>query len=177
MNPIQRTKNWIESFVINYNLCPFAKKPFIQDKIRYVLYEGTDLEELTALLEKELLFLENTSKTAVETTFLITPDLFEDFYFYLDYLELANDLIFALNLEGVLQIASFHPDYQFGGTEKTDVTNYTNRSPLPLLHLLREDSLAEALAHYEEPESIPERNMEMMRKLGLERVLGMMNDE
>ena len=98
-NYLDTTKRWIERLVIGLNLCPFAKKPFVQDRIRYVVFEGKDLEKLLELVQKELIFLKNSPKTAVETTFLITPDLFEDFYFYLDYLELANDLIFALHLK------------------------------------------------------------------------------
>ena len=162
---ITTTKKWIETFVIQHNLCPFAKKPFLQNTIRYELYEGTDREELGIILQNECLFLKNTPKSSTETTILIIPNALNDFNKYLDYLDFANRLIFALRLDGVLQIASFHPDYQFDGTTKEDVTNYTNRSPFPLLHLLREESVEAALAHYEEPENIPEKNMETMRRL------------
>ena len=164
-NYIQETKNWIDSFVIQYNLCPFAKKPFVQDTIRYVIYEGEDWEELGLILQKELGNLEKTPKNTTETTIIIIPAALSDFNDYLDYLAFANRLIFALRLDGVLQIASFHPDYQFAETEYSDVTNFTNRSPFPLLHLLREESVEQALAHYDEPESIPEKNMETMRRL------------
>ncbi len=163
---IQQTIDWIANFVIQLNLCPFARKPFQQEKIRYVLYEGTDLEELTLLLLKELNHLASTPAKKIETTFIIHPHLLQDFYAFNDYLEVTNHLIFAARLEGVLQIASFHPDYQFEGVEKDDVTNYTNRSPYPMLHLLREASIEYALEHYENPEGIPERNMEVMRSLG-----------
>ena len=159
------TKNWINDFVIHYNLCPFAKKPFVQNTIRYALYEGVDWEELGLLFQREATFLENTPNSSTETTIIIVPNALNDFNDYLDFLAFANRLIFALRLEGELQIASFHPDYQFDGTEKMDVTNYTNRSPFPLFHLLKEDSVEQALAHYEEPESIPERNMETMRRV------------
>lgn len=159
------TKDWINNFVIRYNLCPFAKKPFVQDTIRYALYEGTDWEDLALLFQKEATFLKNSSNSSTETTIIIIPHALNDFNDYLDFLAFANRLIFALRLDGVLQIASFHPDYQFDGTEKMDVTNYTNRSPFPLLHLLREESVTQALAHYDEPESIPERNMETMKRV------------
>ena len=171
MNPyILKSKKWIASFVISLNLCPFAKKPFVNAKIRYVLFEKGNLEDLSLLLEKELLFLTATSPKEVETTFLIHPNHLKDFYIYLDFLDIANQLIFALHLEDVIQIASFHPDYQFAGTTFDDVTNYTNRSPYPMLHLLREESITKALASYDEPEAIPERNKETMRRLGLEKI-------
>jgi len=159
------TKNWINDFVIRYNLCPFAKKPFVQNTIRYALYEGTDWEELALLFQTEATFLENAPNSSTETTIIIIPNALNDFNDYLDFLAFANRLIFALRLDGLLQIASFHPDYQFDGTKKMDVTNYTNRSPFPLLHLLREESVEQALEHYEEPDTIPERNMETMRRV------------
>ncbi len=162
---IEQTKSWIASFVIQHNLCPFAKKPFVQDTIRYVVYEGEDWEELGLVVQKELEYLEKTPKNTTETTIIIIPTALSDFNDYLDYLAFANRLIFALRLDGVVQIASFHPDYQFAETAHSDVTNLTNRSPFPLLHLLREESIEEALEHYDEPESIPERNMETMRRL------------
>lgn len=162
---IEQTKNWIESFVIQYNLCPFAKKPFVQDTIRYVVYEGEDWEELGLIVQNELEYLEKAPKNTTETTIIIIPNALNDFNDYLDYLAFTNRLIFALRLDGVVQIASFHPDYQFAETEHPDVTNLTNRSPFPLLHLLREESIEQALEHYEEPESIPDRNMETMRRL------------
>lgn len=164
-NYIADTKKWIETFVIQHNLCPFAKKPYLQNTIRYEIYEGTDWEELGIRFQNEALYLKNTPKSTTETTILIIPNALNDFNDYLDFLAFANRLIFALRLDGVLQIASFHPDYQFDGTTKEDVTNFTNRSPFPLLHLLRAESVEGALAHYAEPESIPERNMETMRRL------------
>ena len=164
-NYVATTKNWINTFVIRHNLCPFAKKPYLQNTIRYEVYEGTDWEELGIILQNESLYLKNTPKSTVETTVLIIPNALDDFNDYLDFLAFANRLIFALNLDGVLQIASFHPDYQFYGTAKEDVTNKTNQAPFPLLHLLREESVAAAVAHYTEPASIPERNVETMRQL------------
>ncbi len=164
-NYVEVTKKWIETFVIQHNLCPFAKKPYLQNTIRYEVYEGMDWEELGIILQNECLYLKNSPKSTVETTILIIPHALNDFNDYLDFLAFANRLIFALRLDGELQIASFHPDYQFDGTTKEDVTNHTNRSPFPLLHLLREESVEVALAHYSEPESIPKRNMETMRQL------------
>ena len=165
MDYLQHTKDWIQTFVIQYNLCPFAKKPFVQNKINYTLYEGSELEDLGVLLQRELLFLEKAPINEIETTIMILPNILNDFNDYLSFLAFANRLIFALRLEGVLQIASFHPNYQFDGTTKEEVTNKTNQAPFPLIHLLRESSVEEALAHYDEPESIPERNMETMRRV------------
>ena len=162
---IAQIKEWIESFVIRYNLCPFARKVFIQDKIRYTTYVGNDLTDLANSFQDELLFLKRVSAQKVDTSFIILPHVLEDFSDYLDFIELANDLIFALDLRDYFQIASFHPDYQFAGTSYEDVTNYTNRSPYPLLHLLREESISEALLNYENPADIPARNMERMRQV------------
>ena len=176
MKIIQQTKNWITSFVVQLNLCPFAAYPFNNNTIKYVVYEGQDLIELIDLLEKELIFLTKKPVSEVETTLIIHPELLNDFYDYIDFLDIVNQRIFALDLEGVLQIASFHPDYQFGGTEKEDVTNYTNRSPYPMLHLLREDSIEVALESYENPAEIPERNMETMARLGKAKLVEMLKD-
>ena len=162
---IQTVKNWIANFIIQYNLCPFAKKPFVQNKISYIVYESEDLEELATILQQTFTDLQTISRSSLETTIIILPNLLQNFNDYLAFLEVANRLIFALRLEGIIQIASFHPNYQFAGTNKEDVTNYTNRSPFPLIHLLREDSVTEAVTHYEDIEEIPERNMELMRQL------------
>ena len=168
---IQATKKWIANFVIHYNLCPFAKKPFVQNTIRYVVYEGIDIPTLAKLVQQELIHLNQTTSTTTETTLIIIPHLFGNFIEYLDFLEVANRLIFALRLEGEIQIASFHPNYQFADSEAQEVTNYTNRSPFPMIHLLKEASIEEALKYYEHPDKIPERNMELMRKLRKEGIL------
>ena len=175
MEIIQNTRKWISNFVVKLNLCPFAKYPLENDKIRYVVYEGTDLEELLKLCKKETEFLLAAEAEVLETTFLIHPNVLIDFYTYNDFLTIVNQLIFALDLEGVIQIASFHPDYQFAGTTTEDVTNYTNRSPYPMLHLLREDSIAQVLATYKQPELIPIKNMEKMRQLGKEEIVKMVD--
>ena len=171
MNFIEITRKWIASFVVRYHLCPFAKHPLVNDTIRFVVYEGTEEEELIRCLKEELEQLSTGSPTVAETTFLIHPNILNNFYSYNDFLTIADQLIFALDLEGILQIASFHPRYQFGGTTEEEVTNYTNRSPFPMLHLLREESVEVALDHYEDAESIPEKNMETMRKLGKDKLL------
>ena len=175
MNFIEITRKWIASFVVRYHLCPFAKHPLVNDKIHYVVYEGTDIEELISYLKEALEMLSKESPSVVETTFLIHPNILNNFYSYNDFLTIADQLIFALDLEGILQIASFHPKYQFGGTTEEDVTNYTNRSPFPMLHLLREESVEAALENYEDAESIPEKNMDTMQKLGKDKLLTILN--
>ena len=121
-------------------------------------------------MEKELKLLQNVPLSEIETTFLIHPYLFNDFFAYNDFLGIADHLIFALRLEGIIQIASFHPDYQFADTEKEAVDNYTNRSPYPMLHLLREDSVTKAVEGYGDTEKIPLRNSKTLQDLGLEQV-------
>ena len=123
---------------------------------------------LTVPTESQVLLVDKSD--AIETTLLIHPQVLQDFYQYIDFLEAADELLVDMDLEGVYQVASFHPDYQFGGTEPDDVENYTNRSPYPMLHLLREDSLSQAIDNYPEVDLIPERNIECMNEQGLEKM-------
>lgn len=162
----QVTKNWIELLVIGYNLCPFAKLPFVQDRIRYRLTDASEQEELAGILVQEAIFLSEADPEVVETTLIIHPGMLNEFNDYLDFLARAEWLLQQSGLEGVIQVASFHPEYQFEGTEMEAPENYTNRSPYPMLHLLREESIESALRHYEHPEKIPERNIGTMRRLG-----------
>ena len=140
--------------MIGLNLCPFAKGPQVRGLVRYVVSTATDNAELQAALREELTYLANISPTQVETTLLIHPQVLGDFLDYNDFLALADDTIADLDLTGVLQVASFHPDYQFAGTASHDITNATNRAPWPTLHLLREASIEHALAAFPDPESI-----------------------
>jgi len=167
---IEATKHWLEKIVVGLNLCPFARLPFSGGRIRYISHEGTDIVQLATLMVQEAQHLIRTPAAEVETTLIILPYALPDFMDYLDFLEEAEWLIRENGLEGLIQVASFHPDYQFEGTEKEAPENYTNRSPYPMLHLLREESVERALEHYENPESIPERNIERMRELGVEGV-------
>lgn len=166
---ITDTKNWIEKMVIGLNLCPFAKQPFRANKIRYVVVEGT-LEDLVAALVKEMKMLVVTEAKEIETTLIIHPYLLTDFYDYNDFLGIADAILEQELLEGIVQIASFHPKYQFAGTKPEAAENYTNRSPYPMLHLLREASLEQVLEHYPEPELIPERNVALLNNLGLAKI-------
>ncbi|NJN78569.1 MAG: DUF1415 domain-containing protein [Saprospiraceae bacterium] len=154
--------------VIGLNLCPFAKPVFIKNQIKFVISEAKNPTELTQHFLQELNFLTGIEGDDTETTILVHPFVLQDFGHYLDYLDYANDLIYQAGLEGTFQIASFHPDYQFEGTEPTDIENYTNRSPFPMLHILREDTLEKAIKTYPDVEDIPANNIEKLKELGLE---------
>ncbi|MBL4650865.1 MAG: DUF1415 domain-containing protein [Aureispira sp.] len=161
---IQQTKNWIEKVVIGLNFCPFAKREVLRDTIRYVVSEKTNLEEVLLEFIEELKFLDTNDST--ETTLLIYPTLFADFGNYLDLVAMGQDFLRQLDYLGVYQLASFHPQYQFGGTAADDASNFTNRSPYPTLHLLREERLENALEHYDAPEDIPEQNIKVAEEQG-----------
>ena len=161
------TKRWIEHAVIGLNLCPFAKAVFSKNQIRYVVSDATTPDDVAAHLHRELEWLAEASAEAVDTTLLILPHVFSDFLDFNDFLEVADDMVEALELDGILQVASFHPSFQFEGTEADDITNYTNRSPYPTLHLIREASIDRAVEAFPEAEMIYERNMETLRTLGI----------
>jgi hypothetical protein len=163
---IAETRAWVRRAVIGLNLCPFARAVDAKDQIRYVFSDATDPETLLATLVIELQRLADTDPALVDTTMLIHPRVLGDFEDFNDFLELADAAVEDLDLDGVLQVASFHPRFQFADTEPDDVTNATNRSPYPTLHLLREDSVDRAVAAFPEAEAIFERNMETLDKLG-----------
>jgi len=163
---IEATRLWLERAVIGLNLCPFAKAVHVRGQIRWVLSDVTTPEALLATLGEELLWLRDTRADDVDTTLLIHPQVLTDFLEYNDFLETADALVESLGLDGVLQVASFHPDYQFAGSAPDDVENFTNRSPYPTLHLLREDSVSRAVEAFPDPDVIVERNVETLRKLG-----------
>lgn len=173
---IEETKHWLEKIVVGLNLCPFARLPFLAGWVRYVVYEGADVVRLAELLVREARYLVRSPVSEVETSLLILPDALPDFLDYLDFLEEAEWLVRENGLEGIVQVASFHPDYQFAGTAPEAPENYTNRSPYPMLHLLREESIERALERYADPEKIPERNIEKMRELGVEGVKRLMEE-
>ena len=168
MTPIEQTRHWLEQAVIGLNLCPFAKAVHTKGQIRWVESSATDVQGLMADLVHELQLLAAADPEAVDTTLLVHPQVLGDFLDYNDFLDLADAALEELGLEGVLQIASFHPQYQFEGTEPDDAENLSNRSPHPTLHLLREDSVDRAVAAFPEAESIYEKNIETLRALGAE---------
>jgi hypothetical protein len=171
---IADTRRWIETLVIGLNLCPFARRVFAGGLIRYAVTPATDAEALRAELADELKLLASTPIDRTETTLLIHPHTLPDFLDYNDFLSDADQLVDELGLRGVIQIASFHPRYQFAGTRPDDVENYTNRSPHPMLHLLREDSVSAVNQNEDAVAGIPERNVATLRALGLKRVREML---
>jgi hypothetical protein len=167
-DPVALTRRWLERAVIGLNLCPFAKAVVAREQVRFVLSDATTPEALLAELGEELLRLRDTPAEQIDTTLLIHPQVLDDFLDYNDFLDDADALVEALALEGVLQVASFHPDYQFAGSAPDDVENFTNRAPYPILHLLREDSVARAVAAFPDPDAIVERNIETLRGIGVD---------
>jgi hypothetical protein len=163
---IAETRAWVRRAVIGLNLCPFARAVDVKDQIRYVHSDATDAETLLATLVAELQRLADTDPELVDTTMVIHPGVFADFEDFNDFLELADAAVDELELDGVLQVASFHPRFQFADTDPDDITNATNRSPYPTLHLLREESVDRAVAAFPEAEAIFERNMAALEKLG-----------
>ncbi len=163
---IAATTAWVERAVIGLNLCPFAKAVHVKQQIRYVVCRAGTPEDLLASLMAELRFLADCVPDATDTTLLIHPFVFDDFLDYNDFLDVADAALMELELEGELQIASFHPRYQFAGTDADDITNYTNRAPYPTLHLLREASVARAVVAFPEAGDIYGKNIETLRELG-----------
>jgi hypothetical protein len=162
---VDETRKWLKNVVIGLNLCPFARAVYDAGRIRYVVSDAVNAEALLAQLADELRLLRTLDPATTETTLLIHPRVLGDFLEYNDFLDLADEALEELELDGVFQIASFHPCYQFEGTEPDDVTNHTNSSPYPMLHILREASVERAIADYPDADRISERNIETMRRL------------
>ena len=163
---IAATTTWLERAVIGLNLCPFAKAVHVKRQIRYVVSMATTPEALADELVRELEYLAEANAEVVDTTLLIHPNVLQDFLDFNDFLEVADGIVEELELDGVLQVASFHPQFQFENTELDDITNYTNRSPYPTLHLLREDSVERAVAAFPEELEIASANIATLEKLG-----------
>lgn len=165
---INSVRKWVESFVVELNLCPFVKRELMNNRVRFAVTNAETVEHLLESLLAEFELLNN--QLSIETTLLIHPHALQDFYEYNEFLSLADHLLVEMKLEGVYQIASFHPNYQFGGTDPADIENYTNRSPYPMLHLLREESLEKAIANYLDVDQIPIRNVELMNSIGQDKL-------
>jgi len=163
---IAATREWLEKAVIGLNLCPFAKAVYVKNQVRIVVSGAKHLDGLLEDLDRELDFLAAADPEDVDTTLLIHPTLLPDFLDFNDFLQLVDAAVEEHELEGVIQVASFHPQFQFEGTEPDDMGNFTNRSPFPTLHLLREASIERAVAAFPEAETIFERNIETLEKLG-----------
>ncbi len=165
---VQDMQRWLERAVIGLNLCPFAKSVHVKGQVHYVVSLATDPQTLRAELVRELAALHASDPELRDTTLLMAPRCLQDFLDFNDFLAEAEAALAELDLEGVLQIASFHPQFQFAGTAPDDITNYTNRAPYPTLHLLREASIDRAVQAFPEAETIFEKNMQTLEQLGHE---------
>lgn len=163
---IAHTKHWLEKAVIGLNLCPFAKAPYNKGQVRITVSHAKHLDGFLEDLDRELQHLLATSPDELATTLLIHPHLFDDFLLFNDVTELADQAILDNQVEGILQIAPFHPAFQFEGTNINDVSNYTNRSPYPTLHLIREDDIARAAQVFPDASVIFERNIRLLEEMG-----------
>ena len=165
---LNQTRYWLEKAVIGLNLCPFAKAVYVKNQVRLVVSHARHADDLLEELDRELDLLVATPATEIDTTLLIHPTLFEDFLDFNDFLEIAEGVVDEHELDGVVQLASFHPKFQFDGTGPDDIGNYTNRAPFAMLHLLREDSVEKAVEAFPEAESIFEQNIATLEKIGPE---------
>jgi uncharacterized protein len=166
MNAIEETRRWLERAVIGLGLCPFAKAVHVKNQIRYVVSEATSTDALAEDFVRELAFLREVDPIVVDTTLLIHPHVLNDFLDYNDFLDVADALIEKQGMRGEIQVASFHPAYQFADADADDIANCTNRSPYPTLHLLREASVSRAVAAFPEAESIYKKNILTLRAMG-----------
>lgn len=165
---IQHSENWIRSFIIRYNICPFAKREVERQSLRMHVCRANKIEQALEQLIAEMQRLD--SDPNIETTLLIFPSLLNDFFDYLDFVELSELLMVEQGYEGIYQLATFHPLYCFAEVDFDDSSNYTNRSPYPMIHLLREASVEKAIAYYGDTEKIPETNIKTMHQLGIEAI-------
>ncbi|WP_096699697.1 DUF1415 domain-containing protein [Polaromonas sp. AER18D-145] len=163
---LTQTRQWLEKAVIGLNLCPFAKAVYVKSQVRLVVSHARHADDLLEELDKELDLLVATPAEQIDTTLLIHPTLFENFLDFNDFLEIAEGVVDEHGLEGVVQLASFHPKFQFDGTEPDDIGNYTNRAPFAILHLLREDSVERAVEAFPEADAIFDVNIQTLEKLG-----------
>ncbi len=164
---LTQTRHWLEKAVIGLNLCPFAKAVYVKNQVRLVVSHARHADDLLEELDRELDLLVATPAEEIDTTLLIHATLFDDFLDFNDFLEVAEGVVDEHGLEGVVQLASFHPKFQFDGTEPDDIGNYTNRAPFAMLHLLREDSVERAVEAFPEADAIFERNIQTLQKLGV----------
>jgi uncharacterized protein len=163
---IEDTQKWLLQAVVGLNLCPFAKAVVVKDMVRYRVCPSAEPADVLALLREELQHLAQADPDKLDTTLLIAPKALPDFLDFNDFLADCDEVLMDLELDGVLQVADFHPQYQFGGTEVDDIENFTNRTPYPTLHLLREASIDKAVEAYPDASLIFERNIEVLNQLG-----------
>ena len=167
---IHVTRCWVEALVVGEHLCPFARQPLLAGTVQFRVSAAQRPKQLLEDYKAALTELVETPVERLETILLIHPYVLQDFFAYNDFLDEVDEYLAESGYEGEFQVASFHPDYQFADTDFDDVSNFTNRSPYPMLHLLRESSIEQALTHYPNSDAIPQRNIEHLRRLGLEQV-------
>ena len=165
------TRQWVETMVVGLNLCPFAAPVVKKDTLRYAVTEGQSEEDLAHAFLSELEKIQKANEVDIATSLVIMPKALADFYDYLDMLAVFENLLKASGLEGTFQLASFHPNYQFAGVAAEDLSHWTNRSPFPMVHIIREGQMERVLAHYADPDAIPERNINLLRELGREELI------
>ena len=163
------TRRWIEKAVIGLNLCPFARAVYVKNQVRIVVSRARHLDAFLDELDRELALLQSTPAEEIDTTLLVHPTLFPDFEVFNDFMNVVDDVVAEHDLEGVIQVANFHPDFRFEGEPEGDMSHFTNRAPYPTLHLLREDSVERAVESAGgDAEAIVERNIATLRQLGPE---------
>lgn len=167
-NEVEASRQWVDRVVVGFNLCPFAKRELNSDRVRFALSAAATEQRLLEDLAAEINLL--SRQADIETTLLIHPYVLSDFYDFNDFLFIANEYIVEQNFEGIFQVASFHPNYQFAGVGENDAANYTNRSPYPMLHILREESVSKAIDSYPDVDLIPERNVALMQEMGFSKL-------
>ncbi len=165
---IAETRHWLETIVVGLNLCPFARRELVNERVLFTVSDAHTREQLLMDLHTSLLALADNS--AIETTLLIHPHVLQNFDDYNQFLDIADALLCDMDMEGVYQIASFHPDYQFADTALEDARNYSNKSPYPMLHLLSEESLEKAIDNNADTALIPERNKALLNKMGIKKL-------
>ncbi len=162
---VSEAKAWFERVVLGLNLCPFAHQPAKNNTVRWVAFTESQDKSLLECIEEEIVQLQSTDASTLETTLIVVPKGFEDFYFFNDTLAFIDDWLDKEEWSGFVQVASFHPEYQFADSQPGDAENLTNRSPYPIFHLLRESSLSEVIDNGADTGSIPERNIVVMSEL------------
>lgn len=167
---VEQTRRWVENVVVGLNLCPFAAPVVRQQSIRYAESPAEDDHAVLQDFLTELDRLQQTDENELSTTLVIYPHALADFYHYLDLLSDMEKLLKKAGLRGVFQLASFHPDYLFGGVPEDDRSHWTNRAPYPTVHIIREGEMSRVLTHYKNPEQIPERNIQLLREMSDEKL-------
>jgi hypothetical protein len=166
----QQIRAWLEQFVVGLNLCPFAAPVVSSEGLRIKICDATEIDKIMQSFLAELDLIQSTSESDIATTLLVIPNALNDFEEYLDVIDLAEELLIEVGLESVIQLASFHPSYQFAEEPVESASHFSNRSPYPLIHFLREDMVASALQNYVNPEEIPTRNIKTLQTIGLDSI-------